>query len=265
MLVCPKCNNHQESGKFCGVCGEAVQPVAREAIVNGTIQEPVGSSGSAQAATMEVQPTVAAIKSGVSQYWSYFLSLVKNPTRAFQSNEDHFANGLITLALYAVIYSLSIYFLANSIMRSFGGFFSESIPFFALNSRIVLAVILSFAITFGSAYAMMKIGKNQESFKTIIAQYGSIIVPFTALNVIAMLGGIISSIQLTFIPLIASVIFAFLFIPVIFVYEKLKNHQQKVYLSLATIVFIFIISYVLGDVLLSNLLNDIENILYYVL
>ncbi|QGS69448.1 hypothetical protein CV093_17655 [Oceanobacillus sp. 143] len=114
---------------------------------------------------------------------------------------------------------------------------------------------------------MIRFAKNQETFKTIIAQYGSIIVPFTALNVVAMLGGLIGSYQLTFIPLVISVIFTFTFVPVLFVFEKVSNinkNGQKVYLSLATIVLISLISYILGDALLSSLVEDIEDLLYYV-
>ncbi|RDW15346.1 DUF6574 domain-containing protein [Oceanobacillus chungangensis] len=266
MLVCPKCNNHQESGKFCGVCGEALQQVRSEEQSSESIEHSALSQGAAVLESQS-QPTASAIKSGVSQYWSYFLSLVKNPTRAFQSNEKHYLNGLITLALYAIIFSLSIYFLTNSVMRSFGGFFGESVPFFALVSRIVVSVIITFVITFGSAFAMIKLAKNQDSFKIIIAQYGSIIVPFTALNVIAMLGGLIGSYQLTFIPLLISLVFTFTFIPVLFVFEKVSKinaNGQKVYLSLATIVLISFISYILSDALLSSLLEDIEELLYYV-
>lgn len=284
MLVCQNCNNQQDDGKFCGVCGgaveemvasteqpnENVEQVAGNDPVNESIeQESVNVSASQGAATVETQaqPTAEAIKSGLSNYWSYFINLIKNPSRAFQTGENQFINGLITLGLYALLFSLSLYFLANTVMNTFGGWYSdESIPFFSVVSRLFIFAIIILGITFGSAFAMIKIAKNHESFKTIITQYGSVIVPFTALNVIAMLGGLIGSIQLTMYSLLLSVLFTVTFIPVLFVYEKvsaISKNGQKIYLSLATIIMISLISFILGDALLMNLLESIDDTLYY--
>ncbi|MBP2077040.1 hypothetical protein [Oceanobacillus polygoni] len=266
MLICPKCNFQQESGKFCGACGEQV--IESDEGQTQSPQQEVRAGFEQAATATAIQPSASAIKSGVSHYWSYFLNLLKNPTHAFASTEKHFVSGLITLGLFAIIYAFSLYFLASTIARSLGGFFSVTIPFFDLTSRLIFGVILSFAITFGSAFAMTKLAKNQESFKTLLTQYGSIIVPFTALNVVAMLGGIIGSIELTIVPLILSMIFAFVFIPVLFVYEKASKvnpNGQKIYLSLATVVLITIISYILGELLFSSIIEDVERILYRVL
>lgn len=276
MLVCPKCNHQQDSGKFCGVCGTAVQAADSEQLPNDNVEEEVRSgspeqdiqsegaaSTSQTAATAEpqVQETSEVIKNGLSQYWSYFLTMVKNPSRAFDANENQFVNGLVTLGLYAVIFSLSLYFLANSLMRAFNNWFDTSVPFFDVNARLVFVAIIFFVITFGSAFIMIKIAKNQQSFKTIIAQYGSIVVPFTALNVIAMIGGLIGSIQLTMSSIFLSASLTFVFIPVLFVYEKVSSSNrsnQKIYLSLATILLITLISYILHDALIVNLIEEIE-------
>ncbi|QGS69449.1 hypothetical protein CV093_17660 [Oceanobacillus sp. 143] len=74
MLVCSNCNNHQEDGKFCGVCGGALKQALSEEQFNGSIEQSGVSSANSGAAALETQaqPTATAIKSGVSQYWSYF-------------------------------------------------------------------------------------------------------------------------------------------------------------------------------------------------
>jgi len=267
MLVCPKCHHQQDSGKFCSVCGESISPaVTNDQQSNQSMQQKEKDIAQEQtAASVTAQPTVSDIKSGLSNYWSYFLRLVKNPTYGFISNEKHFVNGFITFGLYAIIYSLSIYFLTNSITRSFGSYM-DSVPFFPVISRLTFAVIISFVITFGSAFVMTKLAKNQDSFKSLIAQYGSVLVPFTALNFIAMLGGIIGAIQLTLIALFISVTFTFIFVPVLFVYEKASNvnpQGQKIYLSLATIVLIVFISLLLADAIFLNIIEGIEELFYY--
>lgn len=265
MLVCTKCNNQQEDGKFCGECGGPVERMANGNQENVPAKEPVIQETAAQAATVESsqsQPTADAVKSGLKNYWSYFLTMLKNPSRAFQTNENQFVNGLVTFGVYALIYALSLYFLANSLMSAFGSYYSESLPFFGIVSRLVFLIAIIFVITFGSAFIILKIGKVQTSFKTLITQYGSVIVPFTALNVIAMIGGLIGSVQLTTIAFMLSMLFTFIFIPVLFVYEKLStvNHAYKIYLSLGTIILIAIISALLGDAVLVNLMDSLDGV-----
>ncbi|PAV28300.1 hypothetical protein CIL05_16825 [Virgibacillus profundi] len=269
MLICPKCNNQQESGKFCGVCGGTLQPVQNSEVSgNESIkQAPVNSTVNQAAATVtnqqqQGQQTTTALKSGLAQYWAYFLSLIKNPTQAFNSNENHFVNGLVTLVLFAITFSLSLYLLANSFMKAaLGGFMSTGLPFFAVNSRLVFVAIIALVISFGSAFIMIKTVKNQESFKAIIAQYGSLFVPFTALNIIAMVGGIMASIQLTVFPLVLSTSLSLVFLPVLFVYEKaskINNQGQKVYFAFATILLISLIYYIFGESILTNMVEDLE-------
>src|SRR5690625_1443092 len=99
MLVCPKCNNEQESGKFCGVCGTAVQPVVEEstrqqnesagepqmtqADAEPTIPTPpvqqAGNAATSQAAAATAtteskgQDTLENVKKELGNYWSYFV------------------------------------------------------------------------------------------------------------------------------------------------------------------------------------------------
>lgn len=272
MLICSNCNNEQESGKFCGVCGGALQ-AAQSQPGNPPVQPtPVNTPEGQVAATTtttaepQTQQTTEKIKNVLSQYWAYFLNVIKNPTSAFQLNESHFINGIITMVLYILTFSLSIYFIANSLMRAtFGGLYDQSLPFFLINSRLVFLAILAIALTFGSAMAMTKIAKSRDAFKTILAQYGGLIVPFTALNVIAILGGLVGSPFLTFIPLTISFTVIFSFVPVLFVFEKASTidmQGQKIYLSLATLFLIAIGTYIIGEIAVFNLIDDLDSFFY---
>src|SRR5699024_12687263 len=100
-------------------------------------------------------------------------------------------------------------------MNSLLGFLGESLPFFQVNISLLFGVLLFFIISAGSVLAMTKAGKNQDSFKTFIAQYGGLFAPFTALNVIAVLAGLIEVIALMLIPLTVSLSFDFLFVLVL--------------------------------------------------
>lgn len=253
MLVCNQCNNEQETGKFCGACGGSLQLDGGE-----TAAPSANQAAATTTAQPQTQQTTETIKNGLSEYWNYFLNLIKNPTRAFQLNESHFINGLINIGLFAVAFSLSVYFFMNSLL----GFLGESLPFFQVNLSLLFGVLLFIIISAGSALAMTKAGKNQDSFKTFIAQYGGLFAPFTALNVIAVLGGLMGVIALTLIPLTVSLSIAFFFVPVLFVFEKLSalnNSGQKVYLSLATLILISFGTYIIGEMMVFEFIDELQN------
>lgn len=285
MLVCPSCNHQQDTGKFCGVCGTEMQPQnTAESSQQQTVREEESSQVNTQqaevqvapsakpessqaAATMEAnaQPTADMVKEGLNNYWSYFLNLLKNPARAFQSEKNQFTNSLINIGLFALFFSLSIYFLGNSLIKTFGGGYYESLPFFSFVPRLIFFALILIVITFGSAFAMTKLAKNQESFKEIITQYGSIYVPFVALNLVSVLGGLIGSYQLTLFTLAISFIMVYSYIPVLFVYEKaskINPNGQKLYYSLATVLLIGFISFLLADAILMDFINQIEELMY---
>src|SRR5690625_482737 len=207
MLVCNQCNNEQETGKFCGACGGSLQLDGGETTASQPVQQTTSPAANQAAATTATQPqtqqTTETIKNGLSEYWNYFLNLIKNPTGAFQLNESHFINGLINIALFAVAFSLGVYFYANSLAKkavsTTAGFFgvsdvstaAVSLPFFSINSRLVFIMALYLLVSFGSAFVITKIGKSDDSFKTFLSQYGGLTVPFAALNIIAILTGLI--------------------------------------------------------------------------
>lgn len=283
MLVCPNCNHQQEEGKFCGECGtETVESTVSagekvDSIKEETSQEDLSASVESQpiaqeqtAATIEqsnvnTQQTVEVTKQALGQYWDYVLLLLKNPSRAFNLNMNYFVYGLVTIGIYAIAFSLSLYFLGNSYYKKFAGIWSEtsSLPFFEINSRMVFFMIICMAILFFSAFIVIKLAKSSLDFKTLIAQFGGLIVPFASLNVIAILGGLIGSLPITLIPIYLSVLFVFIYIPVVFTYEKVSqvnNQGQKVYFSLLTVILIIVFSMILSDVVIVNMLENLEEI-----
>ncbi|WP_106496162.1 zinc ribbon domain-containing protein [Lentibacillus sp. Marseille-P4043] len=272
MLTCSNCNHEQESGKFCEACGQPMyvdvdQAESQQTVAASTETRP-NQPNPATEQTLQPNQNVETAKKALKQYWGYFLDLLKNPSTAFTVNESYLLNGVITIALYMVLFSLGVYFYANSIFKSFGSFFmsDSSLPF-TIVLQLIIFILIILAVAFFSAFAMIKIGNHQDSIKLLLAQFGSLLVPFTLLNAIAFLGGIIGSGQLIMIPISISLLFSIVFVPVLFVYEKvatINQHGQKVYLSLATVIIMSIIFYILGDALLSSLLEDLDRVLGYI-
>lgn len=278
MLQCPKCHAEQETGKFCGVCGEPLQPLNNnehfssaetgthtESSANNvpienhqnTYQETAATTAQPQNQTMETVKTVT------TNYGNYFLELLKNPTKAFKLGENDFVNGIITLILYAITFSLSIYFLANSLTKRISNLFgadSDKLPFFELNSRIVLFVIIFTAVSLISMFIMTKIAHNEVSPKLLIAQYGGFAVPFTTLNILAIITGLAASYILTPVLLAISSSLLLSYIPVLFVYEKVNqvNRQgQTLYISIGTLLIIGLINYIIVKIMLNDLFDKL--------
>ncbi|GGA79098.1 DUF6574 domain-containing protein [Ornithinibacillus halotolerans] len=276
MQTCTNCGHNQNTGKFCEECGGLLQDQQTAASATSEVHSMdanhVNTPETQTAATTvnqtQTNDTVEKVKTGLSQYWNYIVHHIKNPSNSFQSTENNLLNSIVTLVLYAVTFSLSIYLLANSVYKSITSFFSvsESLPFFGMNFRFILGAFIIIAITFGSALAVTKLAKHQDNFKTLLSQYGGLVVPFLALNIIALFGGLIGSATLTLVPLVASNTFMVSIVPAIFVYEKssqVDTKGLKVYHSFLTVLIIAIISYIISDFALSNLFEEISEIMYY--
>lgn len=151
MLTCPNCQQQQQSGKFCGVCGTAMemeqsqppveqQPIPEEqnhtaAVENQAaataeqpaIQDPIQQTR-AQGYTQQKQYVNHGAQQGssnfqkeLSNYGTFLLTLLKNPSEAFRSTESDYAKGLINIALYILTFGLSIYFTVNTFYKAMMG------------------------------------------------------------------------------------------------------------------------------------------------
>lgn len=263
MVVCKNCEHRQDSGKFCEACGqpigvpnhaEATSDVAQNTSVpNQQTQEvhhqPAYSQQQKRTAMEPAQQSnherTDAMKETLTNYWTYFINLLKNPTNAFSLNESQFINGLITIALYLILLPIGI-----SIMAEEGvglGFF------------IFMLVVL--AIIFFSAFLMIKIGKDTSPFPLLVTQFAGLLVPSVTLHVIVLIGGIIEAMSLIAFPLILSIIYTVFYVPVFFVYEKtaeIHPRSQKIYLSFGAFLVMMIAFFILGDAIISQIISDME-------
>jgi len=276
MLVCPNCKNKQESGKFCESCGQPleVQETSEssntdskqpDSIPNqqpSLVEQPVAGQVQTGSTMEDAQPSnekAEMVKETLNNYWSYFINLLKNPTTAFSLNENQLINGLITIGLYVILFPLGAYFFLNGMLNN--EFFGTGLPFH-FNFRVMFLLLIILAIAFFSAFAMIKIGKHQDSFKLLITQFGGLLVPVTLLHIVSLLGGIMKAPSLIIIPLILSLAYTLTYVPVYLVYEKISEvhpRGQKVYFSFAAVLIMSIAFYILGEAMLTNFITDIEN------
>ncbi|UOQ94488.1 hypothetical protein MUO14_05915 [Halobacillus shinanisalinarum] len=255
-MICTNCNHEQESGKYCGVCGAEISTEQQAHRSEDLAQRQQEQQQQAQAAeTIAQSDNMAKAKHASRQFGKHALQLLKRPSGAFSSTENQFVSGLITMAIYIIAFTLSLYFLANKLYQlTIGGFSSfmgepnvqQSLPFFKMASPIFLFVLLFIAAATITMIAAIKMMNINLSFQKVIAQYGGLIIPFTALNSMAILFGISGSIGFTLAALYASLVFTVFILPAIVVYHYGVNspHETRnIYWSVGTSAVIMLIAY----------------------
>lgn len=212
--------------------------------------------------------SVERVKKMSGDYGQGALRFLKQPSLAFRAGESDFVQGLITLIVYMTAFSLSIYFLANSLFKLMGLGYGEpsSLPFFSVNSRLFAASLVGMAICFVSLFVIAKAMKLQLSIKQLIAQYGSLLTPFAVVNVLAIVTGLSGAVVMTFLLLGISGTFVLMVVPVLYIYHlglTLKPERNVFYWSIGTGLLIMFISYLLWNIMLSGMWEEMESFLSY--
>lgn len=300
MLACPNCGREQEQGKFCGNCGSALGEVKQGQAVDNTEQmeevnvekaedfddKYVASTEasaattqttrqdemSARTVTNETQTNTAAstsnVQASLKDYWNYSLRLLKRPGEALHEGEGNFVYGIISMLLYALTFGLII----SSIFNKQLSYFSE-IDFGWL-VQIVFYVFLTVAISLFILVVCLliaeKISVKKISFKTIIAQFGGLLIPFVYLHVATLLFSFVGASLVTMLLLYFSIFLVTLLLPAIYIYDKTVYYQStphKIYTAIGTVLLIiiafFIVTVVFGMSAMENMLEMIEEIFYY--
>ncbi|GGF29985.1 hypothetical protein GCM10010954_31410 [Halobacillus andaensis] len=258
-MKCTNCQNEQSSGKFCGVCGT---PFSEEEIA----QSPPPTTA---LATVEQNTSNADSMNNVRYYWNDFLRFLKQPLEAFRADESAFARGMITLLLYMTAFTLSIYFISNSLYKFFNtsmmmeefAFWEAptAIPFFEFSYRIFFFSLVGVVISLVSIFIVSKIMKLTLCPKTLVAQYGALMTPFLFVNVITILFALSGTVTATFLLLGASMFYGLLVAPILFIYHHgMRSQPQRVfYGSIGTSVIILFLSYFMGRWMLIEKLSEL--------
>ncbi|UTE77442.1 DUF6574 domain-containing protein [Rossellomorea sp. KS-H15a] len=272
MMKCSKCFNEQDSGKFCGKCGANLmeaeithQPTAYE--------EVAAASETVAREQVPVNESVTKAKEGVSKYWNYALQILKKPSLALEGGDHQFKNGLITIGLFVIAFSLSIYFLVNKLFKAmFGGLgsmFSEdgmgaqSLPFFHITSSLFMFSLIFLVGALISVFLAGKFMSKGITFKKLLAQFGGVLVPFATLNVVAIPTGLMGSVQWTLILTGVSLFYAIVIMPAIVVYDRAMKSQQsvnKVYLAAGASALSMFITYLVIRTSVMEFMEEIESL-----
>nr|WP_289037181.1 zinc ribbon domain-containing protein [uncultured Allobacillus sp.] len=263
-MKCSNCQNEQQSGKFCEKCGTPFDEKTTAAEVHRQQEQVAATQAPSQNGVQNAQ-------NFLQNYWSEFVTILKNPTQSFKRSDQQLVSGIISLVLLAIFVTLGFYFWINGIYKEaisspFSLASSEapsSLPFFELFFKGIFGVILFLAV--GLAGAIVPLLLSQKSIKatTLITHYGLLSIPFVALGVLTMLIGLIGSGLFPVVMMLATIGLLIISAPITLItYHLTKQNEtgQTVYASTAGLVITVLFAYLIVDNYVSSFLEGIDGI-----
>lgn len=255
-MNCPNCNHTSDGGKFCGNCG---------APLSSSTHSEIATNGPT-IATQQPQPNAyfQSTKTVSTMYFNFFLQVLKKPYASSQSvGGEHFVNAIITIILYAIFIPLIIYFGVKSFMNGIsdatGGIFGNtysmgpSFTDFVLKPMFGYAVFILLVATF--VFAAIMLGKIEVTYKSVIARFGSFLIPFLALFVVALILSIFNAKIYIFLFLLGFIGSIFIVPPLVIASYKKETQGglDTIYGTLLTYILTFITLAIMTNVLFGAL------------
>jgi hypothetical protein len=257
-MICPNCSHNNEGGNFCEKCGSK--------LTDSITQE---TAATLQSTQVQSNQYLEATKKVSKMYFNFFLEVLKKPYASTVGvGKEHFINGIITLILFSFFVPLTMYFGIKKYISDFsesglGGWFgAEEIakpsftdlvlqPTFAYAVLILLVLV----ITFGA----IKMAKVELSFQEAIARFGSFLIPFVGILLLAL---ILSILKIKFFLYILLLGFfgAILTVPPLVIASYKKNSQaglDVIWGTVITYLLTFIVIKVMDDLLFGSFLQMI--------
>ncbi len=253
-LICPNCNHENQSGKFCERCGNN--------LANGASSQVAATSESTRipASNQYLETTKAISK----QYFSYFVQVLKKPYSSSKSvGSEHFVNGIITMCLYALIIPLMFYFALKGIladMSSFGSsLFGEDVdvkpPFGDIVVKPFFAYLIFILLVTTFSFVAVKLGRIQTNFKEVTARFGSFLIPFVLILLIALIMCFLKIKLFLAFLLFGFIGSVFIVPPLVIASFKQKSYEglDTIYGALLTYILTFIAIGIMGDMLFESI------------
>jgi len=255
---CVKCGHpNDRDARFCESCGANLQTET------GTHPNPVLSKEEAAAAasttagqTGSSQAYIEKTKTVSKQYFSYFLTALKNPVQAAaNTGKENFINGIITIVLFALMIPLMSYFALKSAFSSYNsGWFSPDISFGAVVIKPLFILLIILALVVLIIFGAVKLGKSSAGFLDVLARFGTFLVVPTSFFVIALIISLIGSYSFVFFLLLGLTAFSFVIPLIIYSYKKQSNGGLDAFYSiLLSYIAIAIVFMIIGDAALENI------------
>lgn len=251
-MICSNCLYENEGGKFCSKCGTPLQIQQEAATIDSRFQQStsIGSQDFTKA------------KQFSQRYFQYYLQVLKKPyTSCANSTHNYWINGLITIAFFALLIPLIIEVGLGDVRPYFESSFTESFlkPFIGYTALTTLISVYIFAV--------LKLRKVSVTLQSVIGRVGTLLVPFTALFLLAVVMAFLQM-KLFILLLIIGFIAAITIVPTLVLVSYSKEATSgldTVYGALIVFIFTLFSINIMSELLLSMFIHLFEGLFNYFL
>lgn len=185
MLTCSECGTEQHEGRFCGDCGGLLiaegevegssleQMAQAEVVVSQEPPTPVTSTGTNDSMDKVMETSKA--------YGAFFTQYLKQPSLIFSKATDEFKNGLISIAVVAVLLSLAFYHMIKVDYYGMGS------SFLSVAGNALFVIIIFIGIIVSILFVINKFFGENLTFKEITTIYGAHMSPVIILTGVTLL------------------------------------------------------------------------------
>ncbi|TGB01673.1 hypothetical protein [Halobacillus salinus] len=264
-MICVHCQYEQEAGNYCNVCGT---PFYDSLMVpeDGPVYEVL------DAAEPRSEFRSTRHEKDKIPFSTYLKEHLKQPGKGFAAEEDMFTYGLMVIVFYMFAFALSFYFLANKLYTiMLGGLatlftetgYQQSLPFLNLTSTILFFIALFTFSTLFCLYVAAKWMGEGLSVRLLVAQFGSVILPFTLVNILALCFGLAGAGGLTLFTTGVSLFFLIAIMPALLIYHRGMRSSRTlniVYWSIGTTGASMLISYLIIRYFIIDFVKQLQDV-----
>lgn len=250
MKKCLACGHEQEEGRFCGKCGEEIEKlvsdeVAATASSNFEQQPQVTSQNSEQ---------LEKIKEQSKMYFNYYMQQIKVPSTHFNTTELSFKNSIISIILYVILTTLSVYVLIKGFIG--GGLFESYGPsFFQIFLYMSVFFVLLITISLVAVFITTKLFSEDLTFKDVISKFGGYYMLPMMLSVIGIFLALFKSYSFATISIYVGLAIVTGVIPM-YIMVKLLSSKSKGIDSFYAFIFYIIVTIILMVIVISFIIDS---------
>ena len=247
-MKCPNCG-HEGTGKFCVKCGTPFEEAATAS------EAPSGRNTTFPIDQEQLNRHIESVKEVSRNYFNYFLTVFMHPyRRAAQIQGQQWVNGLITIVLYGLFIGLFTYVLLGDLRSMIASPFIN----FVLKPTIGHIVFLSLVAFF--IFLAAKLMRVNWTFLDVYAEFGSLLVPFVALFLFALILALLQAKVFAVILLLLGMMIASFLTPalILTIHRQETGGLDRFYAIVVVYVLLFITTGILSELLLSALMDVVK-------
>jgi len=222
----------QESGNFCGKCGNALTVNTDETPIQQQHDEiPIAKASHPQE---ETNPNFDKVKDSSTQYFAYFKKHLKNPSAIFTSISGNTLNGVVSWLIFIGMIGIIAYaaidvFIQFIILQDLD--FDEVLPtnyFMTIFTRGALFTAIITGTIIFILFGLINLFIRPVTFKWVTQMYGTVLIPAILMSAATWLLILLGSYTVATVTFSLTLSMVLLVLPLIVLYQTARDTEPKI-------------------------------------